>query len=74
MNPNNAASKSRFEALKRVISALFGINEVLFLAGFVSVFYGIAGIWSLEWAFTVCGFLLMAIAVGGIVFAHRKGE
>lgn len=72
MSPNTPASVSRWEALKRFFFALFGVNEVLFLAGFGAFFYGITGIWSLYVACAMCGFLLMAIAVGGIVFAQRK--
>jgi hypothetical protein len=72
MNPNNTAKTSRFEGLKRLISDLFGVNETLFLLGFISFFYGISQLWSLEGAFTVSGALLMSIAIVGVVFANRK--
>lgn len=72
MNRNLSAPVSRFDGLKRLFFALFGVNEVLFLAGFAAFFYGIAGLFSVFMACAVGGCVLMVIAVGGIIFAQRK--
>lgn len=53
---------------------VFGVHEVLFLAGFACFFYGISGLWSIFCAFAVSGVILMGIALFSIVFAQKKGD
>ena len=74
MNRSTSEPTSRWDAFKRLLFAQLGVNEVLFLLGLGSFFYGNARLWSVEWAFLVCGFVLMSIAVVGVIFAHQKGN
>lgn len=66
--------KANFAAFFRSFFALFGVHEVLFLAGFGGFFYGLSGLWSFFGALTVCGALLMLVSVGAIVFAQKSGS
>lgn len=70
MNKLKNATKFVFE----ILFALLGVNEILFLAGFYALFTGVRGLWSLDGAYAVSGALLIAIAIGGIVFAQKKVE
>lgn len=74
MNAEKAQKMPVFYAIKRLFLAVFGVNEVLFLAGFGSLFYGLQGLWSVYGAFVVCGSLLICIAIGGLVFAQKQVE
>jgi hypothetical protein len=74
MNQANSVSTTRFQAFLRFLLTLFGVNEVLFLAGFGFFFYGIARIWSIDWAFLASGCLLIAIALAGVIVSQRKGS
>lgn len=74
MNPEKVRKAPVFEPLKRLFSAIFGVNETLFLAGFGGLFYGLQGLWSIYGAFIVCGSLLIAIAIGGILFSQKQVE
>jgi hypothetical protein len=71
--PKNSRFLASFTAFKEAFLALFGVHEVLFLAGFFGFFRGLSGIWSLNGALMVCGAILMLIAVISILIAQRKG-
>lgn len=60
-------------ALRSVASLLFGVNEVLFLAGMAMLFSGLSGLWSRDGALAVCGGVLVIVGVWGAVAQSRKG-
>lgn len=66
--------KAKISAFLKAIGALFGVNEVLFLAGIGSLFHGLAGIWSIYGAFSVIGALLIVISVLGVLMGRKGGE
>jgi hypothetical protein len=61
-------------AMASAVVAQLGVHEVLFLAGLGGFFYGLSELWSLAGAFTVCGAILMLVAIVSIMFAQRKGD
>ena len=74
-----SAMKQLFQAIfqhltnfiKSVLSALLGVNEIIFLLGMGALFYGLQGQYSFYVALIVCGALLVVISIGGILFASK---
>ena len=62
------------EKIKNLLSAIFGVNEILFIAGFGALFHGLRGLWSLDGAFVVCGGLLTVISISGVMYANKRVE
>jgi hypothetical protein len=60
--------------IKSILSALLGVNEIMFLLGFGAMFWGIWHQWSINIALIVCGALLFGISIGGIVFANKAAK
>ncbi len=56
-----------------VIRAEIGVHEALFLSGLAAIFVGIWGLWSIFGALTVCGAVLIGVAIFSIVFAKQLG-
>lgn len=56
------------------VLALFGVSEVLFLAGLWMLFAGLAGLWSRDGALAVCGGVLVLVAVFGASSSSKKGN
>lgn len=62
-------------ALFSVASSVFGVNEVLFVGGLAMLFSGLAGLWSMYGALTVCGSVLIIVGVWGAASGGRgKGS
>lgn len=64
---------TRWHGLKSAILTVFGIHELLFLAGFGAFFVGLSRLWSLWGALAVCGAILMLVSLISIIFAERTG-
>lgn len=60
--------------IKSVLSALLGVNEIMFLLGLGALFNGLQHQFSLHIAFIVCGSLLIVVSIGGIVFGAKAGS
>jgi inner membrane protein involved in colicin E2 resistance len=69
-----AAFAGLFGRAGTAITAVLGIHEALFLLGLGGIFYGLRGLWSVYGALTVCGAILLLVAVVSIMFAQRKGD
>jgi hypothetical protein len=57
-----------------VLLSFLGIHETLFILGLAGMFFGLRGLWSIYGALTVCGSILMLVAIFSIIFAQWKGD
>jgi hypothetical protein len=64
--------KPRFSSFFQAFVRFIGIHEALFLLGFSAFFIGIRDLWSMEIALTVCGAILMIVAIASILASSRK--
>lgn len=61
-------------ALSGVLSLFLGVHAVMFLLGMVMLYFGLAGLWSVYGALTVCGGILTAVAVVSAASGTPKEE
>jgi hypothetical protein len=74
MNNKKVAFLGFFERAIQALFSFFGIHEMLFLLGLGAMFLGLRGLWSIYGALTVCGAILLLVAIFSIIFAQRKGD
>lgn len=60
-------------ALVSVLSLFLGVRSILFLAGMIMLYAGLAGLWSQYGALTVCGGILVCVAVISAAGDRQKG-
>lgn len=61
-------------ALTAALALLFGgVNEIMFVLGFIMLYLGISDLWSRDGALVVCGSILVIVSVLGVAVSNRKG-
>lgn len=74
MNTEKQPKTSFFRVIFETIRSQIGVYSALFLSGLAALFVGIWGLWSIFGALTVCGGLLIGVAIFSIVFANLQGS